>query len=197
MLDLHCPTLKMCLYVSRMMSMRTDTGGSSAQFSPSVQDSSAMQAYSLFSSCGVGSFQNESSVGGMQQCPPCTEVGNCSFQQIALSSYVCTKCNACSHRDYVDSWIMCDRRPQDAFNAECKSCKMQCAVGQFIDNTCSGLTETNTEVCANCTSCPYGHFYTNHSGLDVLGVYVEDLQVCNGVGLLDSDGDKSCTRCNT
>ena len=179
--------------------MWTDPG-SVATFTPGPE-SSAMQAYSIYSTCGIGSFQNESSLGGMQQCPAssCLEVSTsgCSFSDVALQTYVCSKCQACSKREYVESWNLCDGRRQDPFTPKCKSCKIQCAVGQFINNTCTGLTETNTENCVNCTSCPFGYYYANHSGLDLYGTYTEEQQVCNGTGVLDSDPAKSCQRCDT
>ena len=82
-----------------------------------------------------------------------------------------------------------------------RSCKSQnqCSVGQYINNTCTGMEEYNTETCANCTSCPYGYYHANHSGyIESLGMlYVEEQQACNGTGILPSDGNTSCQRCDT
>lgn len=181
--------------IMRMHYMWTDPG-SVAPFSPLPEDSAAMEAYSIYSNCGVGSFQNESSVGGERQCPLCTEVGTCSFQQVS-SGYVCSRCQRCNKREYVESWDLCDGRRQDPFTAKCKSCKLPCKVGQYTNDTCTGMTETNTEYCLNCTQCPYGYFYANHSGLDMYNQFTEEAQVCNGTGVLDSDGSTSCKRCDT
>jgi hypothetical protein len=177
-----------------MKSMWTDPG-SSAPFNPGSQ-SASMQAYSIFSTCGLGAFQNESSVGGEVQCPPCQEIGNCTFDQISPASYVCSRCQTCNRREYVASWSLCDGRRQDPFIPECRTCKGQCAVGQYINDTCTGSTEYNTETCVNCTSCPVGFYHANHSGYNAFGEYVEEPQACNGTGVIPSDGNSSCRRCD-
>ena len=69
------------IVIFRMLQVWTDPG-STAPFNPASQTASSLEAYSLYSTCSIGSFQNESSVGGMQQCPPCPRVGECTFEQV-------------------------------------------------------------------------------------------------------------------
>lgn len=106
------------VFSSRMHYMWTDPG-SVADFDPGPA-SSAMEAYALYSTCGVGSFQNISTVNGKEQCPPCNRFGDCTFEQIASNSYVCSKCDRCSMREYVESWSQCDGIKQDPFTPTCR-----------------------------------------------------------------------------
>lgn len=198
--------------------MWTDPG-SVADFDPGPA-SSSLEAYGLFSSCGLGSFQNISTLHGKEQCPPCSKLGECTYDQIVTSSYVCSDCDRCSAREYVDSWSQCDGAKQDPFTPTCRSvlstfffsivffmltdvknhnrsCKFQCKVGQYVGDLCTGFTETNTETCNDCLPCPYGHYHINHSGYLEGYRWVEEQQACNGTGILPSDGYTSCRRCDT
>jgi hypothetical protein len=107
------------LACDRMISMWTDPG-SIADFDPGPQ-SAALEAYGLFSSCGLGSFQNISSMYGKEQCPPCQRAGECTFSQIAQSNYVCSNCDRCGPREYVESWSQCNGEKQDPFTPTCRS----------------------------------------------------------------------------
>ena len=104
--------------------MWTDPG-SVADFDPGPA-SSSLEAYGLFSSCGLGSFQNISTLHGKEQCPPCSKLGECTYDQIVTSSYVCSDCDRCSAREYVDSWSQCDGAKQDPFTPTCRSVLFNC-----------------------------------------------------------------------
>ena len=87
---------------------------------------------------------------------------------------------------------------------QCQPCFTICQPGQYITNLCTGRTTANTETCASCKSCAYGHYHAkNLSGLmhpDYEGKawspgYVE--APCTGKGILASDGVSDCERCDT
>lgn len=126
-------------------------------------------------------------------------------------TYACARCRGCLYRQYVVSWASCDGTGGSMFelNPEngdlCKACETSCKPGQYIANLCNGRTTRDTEVCADCASCPFGHYhakplrgslYPAFEGEPWLFGYTEDAP-CNGYGILNSDGATDCERCDT
>jgi hypothetical protein len=125
-------------------------------------------------------------------------------------TYSCGRCLGCNYRQYVKSWGFCNGYGEAAWNLVttseelCVSCYTVCRPGQYIANLCSGRTTVNTESCANCTSCPLGHYHaknlTGYMHPDYEGKpwshgYVE--APCTGTGILKSDGASDCELCDT
>ena len=115
----------------------------------------------------------------------------------------------CLGRWYVKSWSFCNGLGDTAYNLDtsnsnqCLPCFTFCQPGQYITNLCNGRTMTNTETCGNCSSCPLGYYHAknltgqmhpDYEGKSWSPGYTDS--PCNGRGILKSDGNTDCERCD-
>jgi hypothetical protein len=80
-------------------------------------------------------------------------------------TFSCDMCRGCSYRHYVKTWSFCnglggtrfDLNPESS--AYCAPCMTACKPGQYVTDLCDGRSMRNTETCADCKACPYGHYH--------------------------------------
>jgi hypothetical protein len=124
-------------------------------------------------------------------------------------TFSCGRCLGCNYRQYVQSWSLCSGQLDFRFDLVttstelCQACLTVCKPGQYITNLCNGRTTNNTETCADCASCPHGHYHAknlvgymhpDYEGKPWSPGYVEP--ACTGTGILASDGVGDCERCD-